>query len=90
MVAALVEILSQLRRLAAPRLADNDHDAIIPDDGEELIPDAVDWQELSLLLEGLAPRELADSHLLLGERIGVPVVGLVVNVFCRARCLLQA
>lgn len=64
-VAILVQELRQLRSLARARLADDDDDLILANDAHQLIAYGKGWEELALLLERLAPRE-----------VGRPLVGL--------------
>ena len=57
-VAVLVEVLGELRGLAGAGLADDDDDAVVADDAEELLAHGEDGQELALLLDALLLGEL--------------------------------
>ena len=85
MIAALIQVLSQLRCFSTSCLADNDDNSIISDHGQKLITHAEDGQELALLLQSHAPRELTDSYLFLVQRVCIPVLCLIVDILCSGR-----
>ena len=57
-VSVLVEVLRELCGLAGSGLADDDDDAVVADDVEQLLADGEDGQVLTLLLDALLLREL--------------------------------
>ena len=57
-VSVLVEVLRELCGLAGSGLADDDDDAVVADDVEQLLADGEDGQVLPLLLDALLLREL--------------------------------
>ena len=57
-ISVLVEVLRELCGLAGSGLADDDDDAVVADDVEQLLADGEDGQVLTLLLDALLLREL--------------------------------
>ena len=57
-VSVLVEVLCELGGLPGAGLADDDDDAVVADDVEQLLADGEDGQVLPLLLDALLLREL--------------------------------
>ena len=57
-VSVLVEVLRELGGLSGSGLADDDDDAVVADDVEQLLADGEDGQVLPLLLDALLLREL--------------------------------
>ena len=57
-VSVLVEVLRELCGLSGSGLADDDDDAVVADDVEQLLADGEDGQVLPLLLDALLLREL--------------------------------
>ncbi len=75
----LVQVLGQLGRLAAAGLADNDDNAVVADDIEQVLPHSEDGKVLPLLLDGLGARKVGR-----GLSLALHVVGKrALAVVCR-------
>ena len=83
MVPTFVQVLRQLRCLATACLANNNYDSVVSNHCKQVIPDAEDWEEFSLLFQSLTPCEFTHRGLLLRDRVSIPILFLVIYVLCR-------